>query len=67
MTFADRLRTVRATRLAGSASGPSQAAAARDRGTSQRHPAMQGIDVPPVHGHHCICDRCTPATRRDAA
>jgi len=19
---------------------------------------MSGIDVPPVHGWHCICDRC---------
>jgi hypothetical protein len=23
------------------------------------HPAMNGIDVSPVHGRHCICDRCT--------
>jgi hypothetical protein len=23
-----------------------------------RHPAMAGLNVPPVHGHHCICDRC---------
>jgi hypothetical protein len=23
-----------------------------------RHPAMSGIDVSPVHGRHCICDRC---------
>jgi hypothetical protein len=23
-----------------------------------RHPAMRGLNVSPVHGHHCICDRC---------
>ena len=24
----------------------------------ERHPAMRGIDVSPVHGRHCICKRC---------
>jgi hypothetical protein len=24
-----------------------------------RHPAMSGLEVSPVHGHYCICDRCT--------
>ncbi|HUE26778.1 MAG TPA: hypothetical protein VMP89_08385 [Solirubrobacteraceae bacterium] len=24
----------------------------------RRHPAMAGLNVPPVHGHHCICQRC---------
>jgi hypothetical protein len=24
-----------------------------------RHPAMRGLNVSPVHGRHCICDRCT--------
>jgi len=28
----------------------------------RRHPAMTGIDVSPVHGRHCICDRCAPRT-----
>ena len=23
-----------------------------------RHPAMRGIKVSPVHGRHCICQRC---------
>jgi hypothetical protein len=32
-----------------------------------RHPAMRGIDVSPVHGRHCICDRCGPAGRHDRA
>jgi hypothetical protein len=27
--------------------------------TSHRHPAMRGLNVPPVHGRHCICDRCS--------
>jgi hypothetical protein len=22
------------------------------------HPAMVGIQVSPVHGRHCICNRC---------
>jgi hypothetical protein len=25
---------------------------------SERHPAMRGLNVSPVHGRHCICDRC---------
>jgi hypothetical protein len=24
----------------------------------ERHPAMRGLQVSPVHGHHCICGRC---------
>jgi hypothetical protein len=30
----------------------------------KRHPAMAGINVSPVHGHHCICSRCQPRQRR---
>jgi hypothetical protein len=26
-----------------------------------RHPAMAGLNVSPVHGWHCICDRCARA------
>jgi hypothetical protein len=26
---------------------------------SDRHPAMRGLSISPVHGHHCICDRCS--------
>jgi hypothetical protein len=25
-----------------------------------RHPAMRGLNVSPVHGRHCICNRCAP-------
>jgi hypothetical protein len=25
---------------------------------TDRHPAMRGLDVSPVHGRHCICGRC---------
>jgi hypothetical protein len=25
---------------------------------THRHPAMRGLNVPPVHGRHCICNRC---------
>jgi hypothetical protein len=28
-----------------------------------RHPAMRGLNVSPVHGRHCICDRCSPDSR----
>jgi len=30
---------------------------------------MMGLDVSPVHGHHCICNRCAMLTERirDAA
>jgi hypothetical protein len=38
------------------------------RGSAQqRHPAMSGLDVSPVHGRHCICHRCERHTQRDAA
>jgi hypothetical protein len=26
---------------------------------AHRHPAMRGLDISPVHGRHCICDRCS--------
>jgi hypothetical protein len=35
--------------------------------TQNRHPAMRGINVSPVHGHHCNCSRCLPQAGRDAA
>jgi hypothetical protein len=25
---------------------------------ADRHPAMRGLNVSPVHGRHCICGRC---------
>ena len=34
---------------------------------SNRHPAMRGIDVSPVHGRHCNCSRCLAQSGRDAA
>jgi hypothetical protein len=37
------------------------------REDAHRHPAMQGIKVSPVHGHHCICDRCHATDSRLAA
>jgi hypothetical protein len=30
------------------------------------HPAMRGIAVSPVHGWHCICDRCAAQSRHQA-
>jgi hypothetical protein len=27
-------------------------------GERQHRRTAMGIDVSPVHGHHCICDRC---------
>ena len=29
-----------------------------ERQRPQRHPAMTGLNVSPVHGRHCICGRC---------
>jgi hypothetical protein len=31
---------------------------AGDVSARRRHPAMAGLNVPPVHGRHCICHRC---------
>lgn len=31
-----------------------------------RHPAMSGIEVSPVHGRHCICDRCLTLARKSS-
>jgi hypothetical protein len=28
-----------------------------------RHPTMAGLNVSPVHGRHCICDRCAREAR----
>ncbi len=28
------------------------------------HRTMMGIDVSPVHGRHCICNRCAMLTER---
>lgn len=36
-----------------------------NRVSEARHPAMRGLNVSPVHGRHCICDRCG-ADRRAA-
>jgi hypothetical protein len=27
--------------------------------TMRLHPAMRGLNVSPVHGRHCICNRCS--------
>lgn len=41
-------------------SDPAQTHAAKTpEHDAARHPAMRCLSVPPVHGHHCICDRCT--------
>jgi hypothetical protein len=48
-------------------SRPSALAAAAPSGATgqvlHRHPAMAGLNVPPVHGYHCICDRCVRAAQ----
>jgi hypothetical protein len=31
--------------------------------SDERHPAMRGLNVSPVHGRHCICDRCSADNR----
>jgi hypothetical protein len=41
------------------ASKPTAAVAAGLRlGQPERHPAMIGINISPVHGWHCSCRRC---------
>ncbi|HET9074708.1 MAG TPA: hypothetical protein VFN48_09030 [Solirubrobacteraceae bacterium] len=51
-------RSSTAPRTSGPAAkvGPSQPA-------TERHPAMRGLDVSPVHGRHCICGRCAQHTK----
>jgi hypothetical protein len=55
MSFAPLLRIVGGPRRARRSAA---VAAKAPAGTQHRHPAMSGIDVSPVHGWHCICDRC---------
>ncbi len=41
--------------------------ASRDPGLGEvrhRHPAMAGLNVSPVHGRHCICERCAREMRK---
>jgi hypothetical protein len=39
-------------------------ARASSPGQTQHHPAMAGITVSPVHGWHCICERCAAARKQ---
>jgi len=56
-------RVVGATRRSRSA-GSSAPAGSGSRVRTDGHPAMSGIKVSPVHGHHCICGRCSMLSRR---
>jgi hypothetical protein len=33
----------------------------------ERHPAMARIDVSPVHGRHCDCERCRRSDRSESS
>jgi hypothetical protein len=35
--------------------------------SSRRDPAMAGLNAPPVHGRHCICERCERQAANTAA
>jgi hypothetical protein len=59
MAFVTFLRAVSAARQSRGAERTSGVPAAR---VSGRHPAMSGLNVSPVHGRHCICNRCIPPT-----
>jgi hypothetical protein len=59
MTWLPFLRAGGAAERRRSAAEPAVAGPVEIR---HRHPAMAGLDVPPVHGWHCICDRCTRQT-----
>jgi hypothetical protein len=37
-----------------------------DAAARRRHPAMAGLNIPPVHGRHCICERCERQTNTAA-
>ncbi|HEY1523815.1 MAG TPA: hypothetical protein VGF70_12455 [Solirubrobacteraceae bacterium] len=37
---------------------------ASGQSTEPRRQAAMGISVQPVHGHHCICERCQRQPRR---
>lgn len=58
MALFSRIRAVSASRQFRQSAPPHRPSAA-PRDTSHRHPAMSGLDISPVHGRHCICDRCT--------
>jgi hypothetical protein len=60
MTFSSFLRTVGAGRRT-TQSGSARASHARP-GTAPQSP-RSGLNVSPVHGHHCICTRCSPDER----
>ncbi|WP_249012353.1 hypothetical protein [Conexibacter sp. DBS9H8] len=55
--FAPRQLFTRTHSARVSVSTPASKAQEAARGP-ERHPAMRGIAVSPVHGHHCICGRC---------
>jgi hypothetical protein len=56
MTFVSLRRVLSPTRSTRELPTSAQLYARDDR--PQRHPAMSGLNVSPVHGRHCICDRC---------
>jgi hypothetical protein len=69
MTFSSLVRRAVKRRRATPPSGVSSRPVAPARGSAggrgavvdsqpERHPAMARIDVSPVHGRHCDCDRC---------
>jgi hypothetical protein len=59
MTWAPFLRAVGASRRARPSVGVAAADGRARIEPHPRHPAMSGLEVSPVHGYYCICDRCT--------
>lgn len=58
MTISSLFRAVGSSRCG--AVQPVVQSVTRAQPPAQRHPAMSGLDVSPVHGRHCICERCSP-------
>ena len=65
MAFVSFFRAVSVARQPREADGTTNVPAAR-REVTGRHPAMSGLNVSPVHGRHCICDRCSPVATDQA-
>ena len=65
MAFVSFIRAVSVARHARGAESTSNVPAAQ-RAVSGRHPAMSGLNVSPVHGRHCICNRCSLVSTEQA-
>jgi hypothetical protein len=66
MTWSPILRVVHLARRSRGHELPLVADPAAHEAARHRHPAMAGLDISPVHGRHCICERCERLAGRAA-